>query len=62
VSPAEQEALWQRVRSHIAKSCQGVMPTILAKAKSGGIGPVSSRESGLSTPFMDRVVPVGDRQ
>ena len=63
VSPAEQEALWQRVRTHIGKTCQGTMPTILAKAKSGSIGPVSSRESGLSGgTFGDRVVPVGERQ
>jgi hypothetical protein len=46
---AEQEALASKVRTHVANVCQGNVPTILAKAKSGNIGPVSSRESGLAT-------------
>ncbi|HEU0160122.1 MAG TPA: hypothetical protein VFR00_12440 [Hyphomicrobiaceae bacterium] len=46
---AEQEALAGKVRTHVANVCQGNVPTILAKAKSGNIGPVSSRESGLAT-------------
>ena len=40
----EQEALASKVRTHVANVCQGNVPTILAKAKSGNIGPVSSRE------------------
>jgi hypothetical protein len=59
---SQQEALWERVRTHIGKSCQGTMPTILASAKSGTIGPVSSRESGLSTQSFMGSVPVGERR
>ena len=62
VSPAEQEALWQKVRTHIGKTCQGTMPTILANAKSGAIGPVSSRESGLSAASFMGTVPVKDQR
>ena len=62
VSAAEQEALWQRVRTHIGKTCQGTMPTILASAKSGTIGPVSSRESGLAAQSFLGSVPVGERR
>jgi hypothetical protein len=59
LTPAEEEALWSKVRAHIVRSCQGTMPTILAKAKSGAIQPVSSRESGLPP---GSVLPVGERQ
>jgi hypothetical protein len=62
MSPAEQDALWQRVRTHIGKTCQGPMPTILANAKSGSIGPVSSRESGLSAASFMGTVPVRDQR
>jgi hypothetical protein len=62
ISAAEQEALWQRVRTHIGKTCQGTMPTILASAKSGTIGPVSSRESGLAAQSFMGSVPVGERR
>ena len=62
MSPAEQEALWQKVRTHIGKTCQGTMPTILANAKSGTIGPVSSRESGLSAASFMGTVPVRDQR
>jgi hypothetical protein len=59
---SQQEALWERVRIHIGKTCQGTMPTILASAKSGTIGPVSSRESGLSAQSFIGSVPVGERR
>ena len=62
MSPAEQEALWQKVRTHIGKTCQGPMPNILANAKSGTIGPVSSRESGLSAASFMGTVPVRDQR
>jgi hypothetical protein len=55
---AEQEALASKVRTHVANVCQGSVPTILAKAKSGNIGPVSSRESGLATG----AIPAGERR
>ena len=47
VSQAEREALSQKIRSHVGKVCQGSVPTILARAKSGSLGPVSSRQSGF---------------
>jgi hypothetical protein len=53
----EQEALAGKVRTHVANVCQASVPTILAKAKSGNIGPVSSREAGMPTgalPASDR--------
>jgi hypothetical protein len=62
LSAAEQDALWQRVRAHIGKTCQGTMPTILASAKNGTIGPVSSRESGLPAQSFMGSVPVGERR
>jgi hypothetical protein len=63
MAPADEAVLWQRVRTHVGKACQRAMPTILAKAKSGAIGPVSSRESGLPTSsFTDQVLPASDRR
>jgi hypothetical protein len=62
LSQAEQEALAGRVRTHVANVCQGNVPTILAKAKSGNIGPVSSREVGLPTGSMQGSVPASDRR
>ena len=59
LTPVDEEALWSRVRAHLVKSCQGTMPTILAKAKSGAIQPVSSRDSGLPTGSL---LPAGERQ
>jgi hypothetical protein len=61
LSQAEQEALAGRVRTHVANVCQGNVPTILAKAKSGNIGPVSSREVGLPTGSTGSV-PASDRR
>jgi len=55
---SEQEALASKVRTHVANVCQGSVPTILAKAKSGNIGPVSSREFGLTTG----AIPAGERR
>ncbi|MFZ0852743.1 MAG: hypothetical protein WAO08_26510, partial [Hyphomicrobiaceae bacterium] len=58
----EQEALASKVRTHVANVCQGSVPSILAKAKSGTIGPVSSRESGMPTGSIQGGVPNGDRR
>jgi hypothetical protein len=57
LTQSEQEALAGKVRTHVANVCQASVPTILAKAKSGNIGPVSSREAGMPTgalPASDR--------
>jgi hypothetical protein len=58
----EQEALASKVRTHVANVCQGSVPSILAKAKSGAIGPVSSRESGMPTGSIQGGIPNADRR
>lgn len=56
LTPGESEALWVKVRSHLDKRCQGLMTKILVSAKSGGIGPLSSRDSGLPSGSLQTLV------
>lgn len=60
-TPAEQQSMWEKVRIHVGKACIGNVTAILASAKSGNIGPVSSREFGLSTGSIP-VAPAAERQ